>query len=662
MIFFIIFFIFCLNGSSFSEELEDKKKPLRVASLKSLNPSLPRGQAFYKQSLNILTDFAHDNGYQINYHYVDTLKACFQLLKARKVDIIAAHITEGSPYLDQDMVLSSPLYSTYNVLISKKNVKFSLANDIQNKTIGYFDNSHYRKTAEELKKKFPSVHIAAIPPQTTIESVYDNLLSNQFDFFIFDHNKILLDRLYRKDIFINYQISDSTDVRWALSSHTSSLVSSFNKYIQSSINNTALYTQQEQNSIKIGVLNDSYSYYHQRGQLLGYHYELVKDFMDSHNLLYYFIVAHSRAELINLLHKKKIDIAASFFPHDQVLHDTLVALAPILKVERRIVTRKNQSKLTHYTELKNRYISIPENDKSQAFFKELIKNNELKILTVPAYVSDIQLIQGVGQGVYDATIALSHLIDMETQFLPNLESSLSFEQNIPLSWLSTKAKATLTKQLNQYITANYRSEFFNVLYKRYFKNKSRHLKVRKLLINKNQISRFDSIIKKHAGEFDWILLVAQMYQESQFNPKAQSPSGAIGLFQIMARTALHMGYKDFTSAEDNIKVAITYMHWLKKQIKKMDIHPEEEIWFILAAYNSGLGHIQDAIKLTKALKGDTSRWFGHVEKSLLLLEKPTYYKKARYGYAQARQTIHYVNNIQHFYLSYLAFLNLPTSQ
>ena len=57
----------------------------------------------------------------------------------------------------------------------------------------------------------------------------------------------------------------------------------------------------------------------------------------------------------------------------------------------------------------------------------------------------------------------------------------------------------------------------------------------------------------------------------------------------------------------------------------MDIHPDEEIWFILAAHNSGLGHIQDAIKLTKSLKGDTSRWFGHVEKSLLLLEKPAYY-------------------------------------
>jgi membrane-bound lytic murein transglycosylase F len=78
--------------------------------------------------------------------------------------------------------------------------------------------------------------------------------------------------------------------------------------------------------------------------------------------------------------------------------------------------------------------------------------------------------------------------------------------------------------------------------------------------------------------------------------------------------------------------------------------------FALAAYNAGLGHVLDARRLAREQGLDPNKWFGHVEKAMLLLEKPQYYRRARHGYCRGSEPVKYVSEIQTRYGQYIEAL------
>lgn len=95
------------------------------------------------------------------------------------------------------------------------------------------------------------------------------------------------------------------------------------------------------------------------------------------------------------------------------------------------------------------------------------------------------------------------------------------------------------------------------------------------------------------------------------------------------------------------------MHWLEDRFPgNLDV--QERLYFTLAAYNAGTGHVRDARKLARQLGLDANRWFGQVEKAMLKLSQPKYYKRARFGYVRGSEPVTYVRQIRDRYLGYLA--------
>lgn len=80
---------------------------------------------------------------------------------------------------------------------------------------------------------------------------------------------------------------------------------------------------------------------------------------------------------------------------------------------------------------------------------------------------------------------------------------------------------------------------------------------------KGIISKYDSYFKMYSGVaiMDWRLMAAQCYQESCFDPDAQSWAGACGLMQIMPSTAAHLGLpmEMIHKPEENIAAAAKYL-------------------------------------------------------------------------------------------------------
>ncbi len=166
---------------------------------------------------------------------------------------------------------------------------------------------------------------------------------------------------------------------------------------------------------------------------------------------------------------------------------------------------------------------------------------------------------------------------------------------------------------------------------------------------KERLPQFRSIFQKEAkrNNLDWRLLAAIGYQESHWNPYAKSPTGVRGLMMLTLSTAKRVRIRDRRNPVQSIIGGARYFRMIKDKID-IQVTDPDRTWFALAAYNVGIGHLQDAQQITRKLGKDPYKWID-VRKALPLLTKAKWHKNTRYGYARGYEPVAYVRNIRRFY-------------
>jgi membrane-bound lytic murein transglycosylase F len=151
----------------------------------------------------------------------------------------------------------------------------------------------------------------------------------------------------------------------------------------------------------------------------------------------------------------------------------------------------------------------------------------------------------------------------------------------------------------------------------------------------------------HSLDVDWRLIAAMSYQESHWDPNAKSPTGVRGMMMLTLATAKDLGIESRLDPEQSIRGGAEYFSKLIKRIPDR-IQEPDKIWLALAAYNIGLGHLEDARVLTDKQGGNPDMWID-VKKRLPQLRQKKYYKTTRYGYARGDEAVTYVDNIRRYY-------------
>ena len=170
------------------------------------------------------------------------------------------------------------------------------------------------------------------------------------------------------------------------------------------------------------------------------------------------------------------------------------------------------------------------------------------------------------------------------------------------------------------------------------------------------ISHYDHLFKKYApiARWDWRLIAAQCYQESCFDPRARSWAGACGLMQIMPSTADHIGRprSAIFDPDQNVRAAVNYIRELSVYFRDIQNSAERQL-FVLAAYNGGYFHIQDAMALAKKNGRNPHRW-RDVAYYILALEQSRFYTDpvVKHGYMRGSETVGYVDRIRQRYAQY----------
>jgi membrane-bound lytic murein transglycosylase F len=269
-----------------------------------------------------------------------------------------------------------------------------------------------------------------------------------------------------------------------------------------------------------------------------------------------------------------------------------------------------------------------------------------------------QLIQRVALGEIDYTVCDENVGLVNATYYPQLDvaTAISFPQYV--AWAVHPRSDSLKKIIDLWISDYRMTDKYAILYNKYFNNRHSYRSIHSeyYTLGSGKISQYDEAIRKESKRigWDWRLLASVIYQESRFNPEAISWAGAFGLMQLMPVTAKSYGITVDSSPEEQIKAGASFLKWLDDRFKDVIPDQTERIKFVLASYNIGLGHIQDARRLAERYESDPNVWFGSVDTWLLKKSEPEYYSDlvVRHGFARGIETYNFVRDILYRYEHY----------
>lgn len=401
------------------------------------------------------------------------------------------------------------------------------------------------------------------------------------------------------------------------------------------------------------TLYSSTSYFIYRGQEMGFQYELCQQFAKSLGVKLTVKVARTPRQLMSMLLRGEGDLIAYHMPITKAWKDSMTYCGEEVITHQVIVQRKGgrQKPLKDVTDLIGKQIHVKPGkylDRLNHLNEELGGGIDIVCIDNDS-VSAEDLITRVAQGKIDYTVADNDIARLNKTYYPNLDISLTVSLDQRASWAVRKESPQLAEAANRWHQENLTSPAYTASTKRYFEISKAVPHSPILSLREGKISHFDPLFKKYAPDipWDWRLLASLAYTESNFDTTAVSWAGARGLMQLMPRTAKAMGVPDGMeqNPEESVKAAAKYIALTSRSFSSI---PEpERIHFVLASYNSGLGHVLDAMALAEKHGKDKQVWFDNVEKFILLKSNEEYFTDpvCKYGYFRGVETYNFVREI-----------------
>ncbi|HOW25084.1 MAG TPA: transporter substrate-binding domain-containing protein [Bacteroidales bacterium] len=417
----------------------------------------------------------------------------------------------------------------------------------------------------------------------------------------------------------------------------------------------------------------STSYFLYRGQPMGYQYDLLQSFAGYLGVDLEIVVNNSIEGAFQDLQTGKCDLIALDMAVTKDRKKIVDFSDPISQTRQVLVQRKpdNWRKIKTWDEVEShlvrnqinlggKILHVQKNtfavERLQTLQQEI--GDTIYIVEEPEKTAE-DLIKMVAEGDIDYTVCDEHIALINQHFYPDIDIStpVSFPQNV--AWAVRKGSSSLQNAINAWLDENNRNNMNQLVYRKYFVNpvySPQSRSSQRPSGGKGTISVYDDLIKEQSSllNWDWRLLASLIYQESMFDPTVRSWRGAFGLMQLMPETARKFGVDSTSSPQENIVAGVKFLKILDNQLRKKVSDDMERIKFVLAAYNVGIAHILDAMRLAEKYGKDPSVWTDNVDYFILNKSNPEYYTDTvvRYGYARGEEPYRFVGEILQRYETY----------
>jgi membrane-bound lytic murein transglycosylase MltF len=300
--------------------------------------------------------------------------------------------------------------------------------------------------------------------------------------------------------------------------------------------------------------------------------------------------------------------------------------------------------------------------KTSSYYESLRRLNErfrqagrpqMKLTLVPDELEDEDMMEMVAAGLLRLIVVDDWKAKLWAGILPNIQlrPELALRTGAKIGWAIRKDTPKLKAVLNEFITEELKGTHMAAIhlatYQRRFKAPHDATIAHEWKKFEDTIAFFEKYGRQYG--FDHLMLAAQGYQESRLNQSARSRAGAIGIMQLMPRTAKELGVGDINKAEPNVHGGTKYMRMLfDRYFKEAKFDEQNRTLFAFASYNAGPNRIAQIRTEAKNQGLNPNKWFNNVE---IVASK-------RIG----QETVHYVRNIYKYYTAYRLQLDAQAAQ
>jgi membrane-bound lytic murein transglycosylase MltF len=409
--------------------------------------------------------------------------------------------------------------------------------------------------------------------------------------------------------------------------------------------------------IRVLVPHSKTSYFVEAGQPRGVVYEAFKAFEDQINKkrgplrVNVVFFPTTREKLVPDLVAGLGDVIAAGFtitPEREKLVDFAIP-STTKPVSELVVTGPQSPQLASLNDLAGKEVFVR---KSSSYWEHLEQLNarfkkEGKAAVVlrpaPEDLEDEDLLEMLNAGLFGIAVVDDYKLAIWAKVFPKIKvrPDLAVSAGGELAWAFRPNSPQLKTALDAFLkTHRQGTTFGNTLIKRYLGSTTFVENAR----SPAEIKKFQSVVdlfRKYAGQYDvdFLLMLAQGYQESRLDQKAKSQVGAVGVMQVMPATGKELGVGDISQLDPNIHAGVKYMRFMiDRYYKDEPMTPLNKGLMTFASYNAGPARVRQLRQEAGRRGLDPNVWFNNVE--IVAADKI------------GAETVTYVANIYKYYVTY----------
>lgn len=644
---------------------------LRVLIHQQKADGLPRPGSVVAEEQMQVALVAEELGLNLRFVVVEERSGLIPMLLEGRADVIVAQLTV-TPEREEQVSFTIPVRHVKEVTVVSSNAKDypKSVEELAGKKVWVRASSSFAHTLKEVSQRLPQpVEIIPVPENLDTDEVLFRVAQGEYPITVADSDALSRYEQYRHDVKLAFVVKDKVPIAWAIHPKAQGILEAVNGVLfrhELSKHTYRVYggdlpAIKKRKVLRVVMPNNSSSYMIYRGQQIGFQFEMAERLARHLGVRLEPVIPDRQKDMIQLLNENRADIIAAVLTVNEQRKRDVQFSRPFMHVDEILVQPAGRPPITKPEQMAGRQVHVR---KSSSYWTTLLDLKAqvptLNLVEAPAEMETEDIIEQVGMGEIPLTVADSNILEVVLTYRDDVQGSLKLGEKKILAYAVRKNTPKLAEAVNEFVKKEYRGVFYNTFYQKYFKNSRKIFAIEQgKVATSGMISPYDDLARKYGLKYriDWRLIVAQMYQESRFDPKAESWVGAKGLLQLMPATAKEMGIKtgSIENPEANIAGGVKY---LRKMLDRFDrsIPMRQRIRFALASYNAGYGHVIDAQRLAKMRGLDPNKWFGNVSEAILLLERPAFARKARYGYCRGSEPHEYVSNIQTKYDAFTSVL------
>jgi membrane-bound lytic murein transglycosylase F len=423
--------------------------------------------------------------------------------------------------------------------------------------------------------------------------------------------------------------------------------------------------------LRVGTLNNQLSYFIGPEGPSGLDYELAREFANQLGVKLEMKPIYRASSLFPALERGEIDMIAAGQSQTKARIDKFRSGPAYYYVSQQVVYRQGTPKPRNLKQIVEeqtdvtapadiaKMFAVIEDDHFKVTLDTLKKKYPTFKFAVDPNSDSNDLLKKVSEGELEFTIANSVDVSLAQRIYPDLATAFELTEDQSVSWFMRRSDdESLYALMIEFFGDLKQSGTLASLEEKYFGHVGNfdYVDTRAFIrALDSRLPNWEPLFQKYSSDLDWRLIAALAYQESHWNSNAKSPTGVRGLMMLTQSTARSLGISNRLDPEQSIKGGVRYLNRMLNRIPDA-ITDHEKVWFALASYNLGYGHVMDARRLTKSQGKDPNSW-SDVKERLPQLREKKYFSQTRYGYARGDEALNYVENIRRYYQSIIGHVD-----